>query len=281
MLQKLIIDNITKSLETYWPGFFKKILIAVLVFVVIYYLIKFLTKKAEEKIESNVLQPDIYSKKISALAGNIIYIVLMIFNVLAVFQIIGFDMAILMWWISLALWFASQTTISNMVSWIMIIINKKIRIWDLIEFTGTLNIRWTIEEVNTKHTVVRMFDKRRVIIPNSIVASTPVKTIKLEELIRWEFMIKIPRNIEVSAIRQMLIKIINETDWVIHQEYSNIIVSWFDTSWIIIKWFFFVNPQTKRNVFAVNMDLKNKILETFKKYWIKIPYNHLTINIER
>jgi hypothetical protein len=29
-----------------------------------------------------------------------------------------------------------------------------------------------------------MFDKRRVIIPNSIVASTPVKTIKLEELIR-------------------------------------------------------------------------------------------------
>jgi small conductance mechanosensitive channel len=151
----------------------------------------------------------------------------------------------------------------------------------LIEFTGTLNIRWTIEEVNTKHTVVRMFDKRRVIIPNSIVASTPVKTIKLEELIRWEFMIKIPRNIEVSAIRQMLIKIINETDWVIHQEYSNIIVSWFDTSWIIIKWFFFVNPQTKRNVFAVNMDLKNKILETFKKYWIKIPYNHLTINIEK
>jgi small-conductance mechanosensitive channel len=71
-------------------------LIAILVFVVIYYLIKFLTKKAEEKIESNVLQPDIYSKKISALAGNIIYIVLMIFNVLAVFQIIGFDMAILM-----------------------------------------------------------------------------------------------------------------------------------------------------------------------------------------
>jgi len=42
----------------------------------------------------------------------------------------------------------------------------------------------TIEEITIRHTVVRTIDKRRLLIPNMLMASTPVKTLKTEDLVR-------------------------------------------------------------------------------------------------
>jgi small-conductance mechanosensitive channel len=46
-----------------------------------------------------------------------------------------------------------------------------------------------------------------------------------------------------------------------------------------MKSFFFSNPG-KKSPAIVARDLKPTILEVFKKYGIKIPYNHMTITAE-
>ena len=77
-----------------------------------------------------------------------------------------------------------QSTVENLVSGIFILTNQKIRLGEFVQFMGPLNLMGTIEEINIRYTVIRGFDKRRVILPNSLVAKTPIRTMKSEPLLR-------------------------------------------------------------------------------------------------
>lgn len=118
-----------------------------------------------------------------------------------------------------------ETTIENMIAGVMIMTNQKVRLGDLVQFMGSLNIMGTIEEITIRYTVVRTFDKRRTIIPNTIISSTPIKTLKTESLIRGDIKIRLPRHIDTDQIKSLLIQIINSIKGVLHQEYTNIVVS--------------------------------------------------------
>lgn len=91
----------------------------------------------------------------------------------------------------------------------MIMTNQKVRLGDYVQFLGSLNMMGTIEEINIRYTVIRTFDKRRTIIPNATISSTPIKTLKSEPLIRGDLKIRLPRHIEVDQVKSLLIQIIN------------------------------------------------------------------------
>lgn len=230
-------------------------------------------------MEADSLVSDIYAQKNSKLVGTILFIILMIFNILATFEIIGFDVAIIMWGISLSLWFAMETTIGNLVSWVFILTNKKIKLGDFVEFLGSLKIRGIIEEVNVRYTVIRIYDKRRLIIPNSIVAKTPIRTLKTEPVLKWEVAFTIPRNTPFELIKNIFHQIINANNKIIYPEYSSVMIENFDDSGIRIKGFFFSNP-AKRTPFLIARDIKWSLFEELKKRGIMIPYKHITITTE-
>ena len=65
--------------------------------------------------------------------------------------------------------FASQQAFSNIINGIFIIIFKPFRVGDIIK-VGTLRIG-KIEDITLRHTVIRDFENRRIIIPNSVIGS--------------------------------------------------------------------------------------------------------------
>jgi len=261
------------------PSFFLKLLLWVLLFTIIYLIIKKVISNVKSKIESNNIVADVYAKKNAKLVWWVLFIILMIFNILATFQIIWFDVAIIMWWISLSLWFAMETTIWNMISWIFILTNKKIRLWDFVQFMGPLNMMWTIEEINVRYTVIRTFDKRRTVVPNSLIAKTPIRTLKTEPLLRWEVIFRVPRHVLFPQIKQIFTTIINSNKNILYPEYTTILIDNFDNVGINIKWFFFASP-AKKSPSLVARDLKLELFKELKKYWIKPSYSHLTITTE-
>lgn len=79
-----IITRITEnSLEL-----LKTTALAAGVFIVFLIIIKKVVARVKQRIQDNSLQEDVYSKKMANLAGSMLYILLMIFNILAIFQII-------------------------------------------------------------------------------------------------------------------------------------------------------------------------------------------------
>ena len=96
MNQETIISYIISYIRDNGPSLLGKFFLGALVFVVFYIISKKIVARVRQKIESNSLQSDVYAKRIAQLVGSMIFILLMIFTILAVFQVIGFDVALLM-----------------------------------------------------------------------------------------------------------------------------------------------------------------------------------------
>ena len=274
-----IISTSISYIQTNWSEIFSRLFWGIVAFIVIYFIIKYIVQRVKTKMEWDSLIPDAYAKKNSKLVGGIIFILLMIFNILATFEIIWFDVAIIMWWISLSIWFAMETTIGNLISWVFILTNKKIKLGDFVEFLWWLKLKGTIEEVNVRYTVIRSFDKRRIIIPNSIVAKTPIRTLKTEPILKWQLSLIVPRETSFELVKKIFNQEINNNKSILYPEYCSIIIENFDAHWMILKWFFFSNPAKKMPV-GLAREIKWWIFNELKKYGIKIPYKHITITTE-
>jgi small-conductance mechanosensitive channel len=128
-----------------------------------------------------------------------------------------------------------QSTVENLVSGIFILTNKKIRLGEFVQFMGSLKIMGTIEEINIRYTVIRTFDKRRTIIPNSIVAKTPIRTLKSEPLLRGEIIFIVPRHTPVEQFKATFIQTINGHKNILYPEYTSIMINNFTDSGIELK----------------------------------------------
>lgn len=275
----IIFANMLSYLQEHGLSILWKTLLAFLVFIVFYIVAKRVVARVRNNIEKNSLNTDVYAKRISKLIWSILFIVIMIFAILAVFQVIGFDVAILMWWISLWIWFAMENTIKNMIAGVMILFHKKIRLWEIVQLMWRLKLFGKVEEINVRYTVIKTFDRRRVIVPNSMLVNTPVKTLKTEPLLRWQIDFTLPRHVFIPQVRELMMKAIQGHQYVVHSEYASVLINWFSSAGIQISWFFFTDPK-KKTPFLVWRDLKRQLFETFIKYGIKVPYPHTTLSTE-
>lgn len=71
--------------------------------------------------------------------------------------------------LAVAVGFASQQALGNVVSGLFIVMYKPYRINDRITVKG--DMRGTVEDINLRHTVIRNFENQRIIIPNSVMSS--------------------------------------------------------------------------------------------------------------
>lgn len=71
--------------------------------------------------------------------------------------------------LAIAIGFASQQALGNVVSGLFIVMYKPYRINDRITVKGDL--RGMVEDINLRHTVIRNFENQRIIIPNSVMSN--------------------------------------------------------------------------------------------------------------
>ncbi len=259
------------------PAMIGKILLWLAVFAVLYILINIIIARIQAKITGGAT--DTYAQRNSKFVGRILFIVLLIFAILITFEVVGLDASLIMWGISLSLWFAMQSTIENLVSGILIFTNQKIKLWESIQFLWSLKIMGTIEEITLRYTVIRTFDKRRIIIPNSIVAKTPIRPMKWESLLRGEINITVPRHTPIEQIKSVFTTSINSQKYILHPEYTNIFISTFNDKWVELKGFFFVDPN-KKSPFMATRKIRTLLLGDMKKYGVDIPYPHISLTTE-
>ncbi|MEX0812222.1 MAG: mechanosensitive ion channel family protein [Chitinophagales bacterium] len=68
--------------------------------------------------------------------------------------------------------FASQQAFSNIISGIFIVFFKPFRVGDTIKIG--VDVFGTVEDITLRHTVIKSFENRRIVIPNSIISSETI-----------------------------------------------------------------------------------------------------------
>ena len=81
--------------------------------------------------------------------------------------------------------FAAQEAFSNIINGIFIVIFKPFRVGDLIE-VGERKFGM-VEDITLRHTIIKNFENRRIIIPNSVIGSETIVNDSIEDkkICRW------------------------------------------------------------------------------------------------
>jgi len=185
--------------------------------------------------------------------------------------------------IAVAVGFASQHALSNIISGIFIVIFKPFRIGDRLKIGDKFG---TVEDISLRHTVIKDFENRRIIIPNSIISNEIVinsdfiddvickwieigisydsnielaKSIMKDEILKHPLHIDVRTDIQKEAGEEIVqIRVIHLAD------YSVNIRAW---AW----------AKDSAEGFTMSCDLYESIKIRFDKEGVEIPFPHRTI----
>lgn len=218
-----------------------------------------------------------HAKKVANLIRNLVYYILLGFGVFIAFEVLGFDVGLLLWWVSFGIWLAFKEILGNMIAGIMILYTKEFKMGDVVEVKAEETYLWRIEEITVRYTIIRTLDLRQVVIPNLKMISVPIKTFSAEDIVKLNTTIGIHYNSDVEKAIQVIVNSINQIDFVKEKENTIVFVSNFWDSSIDLKCIFFFDPNSGI-VADYAVGYVNEIINnTLKQNNIEIPYPHTTI----
>jgi len=186
--------------------------------------------------------------------------------------------------IAVVIGFASKDAFSNIISGIFILIFKPFKIADIIEFKGGL--KGTIEEITLRHILIKDFENRRIVIPNSVISNeTIINSHIKDEKIRKHmvFSISYDSNMDkaIDIIRNEAHKhpllIDNRTEEDISNNIPVVVIRVVGLSDFSIDIKAYVWAANPGEAFIMNCDLLKSVFERFNKEGIEIPFPYRTI----
>ncbi len=184
--------------------------------------------------------------------------------------------------------FASQKAFSNIISGLFILIFKPFRVGDVIEVSG--NKKGVVEEITLRHTVIKDFEFRRVIIPNSIISDeTIVNSSITDEKIRKQIEFNISYssdvNLATGIIRNRLknhpLFIDNRTTEEIAAREDKVVirmVAWGDF-YVTLR--AYVWCRNFEDSFILYCDSLDGVKRDFQEMGIEIPFPRTTVDINQ
>ena len=180
--------------------------------------------------------------------------------------------------------FASQQAFANIIGGIFIVIFKPFRVTDRVKIDDT--VEGIVEDITLRHTVIRTYENKRIIIPNAVISNDVIENSDLGEgmICKFiEFDISYESNIDkaMKIMREESMKhpnfLDNRTEKDKKAGISPIrvkVIGIKDSSIRLRAW---VWTKDQSSGFEMGCDLMKNIKERFDKEGIEIPYPHKTI----
>lgn len=187
--------------------------------------------------------------------------------------------------LAIAVGFAAQQSLGNIISGFFIVISKPYKINDRISFPDGMS--GVVEDIGLRHTVIRNFENQRIIIPNSIISNQLLINSNFEDKkicrfvdigISYSSDIDLARKIMVEEIENHPLNIDNRTSEDIEKGDPRVSVKVTllgDSAVNMRAWAWADSPQ---NGFRMYCDVLESIKKRFDKEGIVIPFPQRTIS---
>ncbi|MEI6426549.1 MAG: mechanosensitive ion channel family protein [Candidatus Absconditabacteria bacterium] len=257
-----------------------KIVGAIIVIFILLMVSKVFAKIISKKIVQNTTEGNKHVDKIEKLIHDIVFYVLVIFSFFVGFEIVGFNVGLIIGGISFGVGLAFKEILGNMIAGMMILYTKEFKMGDIVEITADQVYFGRIEEITIRYTIIRTLDLRQVVLPNMLLISTPIKTFSSEDLVKLNAVFGVHYNSDVAQVLDVVTKTINTLEYVKEKENTKTFVSNFADSYIEIKSFFYFDPKCGIIPEVALGEINNAMNIAFIQNKIEVPYNILTVNFE-
>lgn len=186
--------------------------------------------------------------------------------------------------LAVAVGFASQQALSNIISGIFIVIFKPYKITDRIQIRTDLT--GIVEDINLRHTVIRDFQNRRIIVPNSVISDEILINSNYEDdkITKWIDMsisydsdIDLARSIMKEEVEKHPLFLDGRTEEQIENGDPIVpvrVLTLGDSSVNLRAW---ATTKDAADAFVIGCDMVESLKKRFDNEGIEIPFPHRTI----
>ena len=185
--------------------------------------------------------------------------------------------------LAVAVGFASQHALSNIISGIFIVMFKPFRVHDRLQIRDLTGI---VEDITLRHTVIRDFENKRILIPNAVISDEVIINSDFvdERTCRWidvgisyESNIDLAKKIMAEEVLQHPLHIDPRTPEQIENGDPEVTVRVLSLDEYAVKLRAWAWANSSPDGFVMSCDLYESIKKRFDREGIEIPYPHRTL----
>jgi small-conductance mechanosensitive channel len=219
----------------------------------------------------NVSSRVVISKLIRALALTL--------SVLIALPLVGFDLTMLSVFggaLGVGLGFGLQKIASNYISGFIILLDRSLRLGDLITIE---NRQGVIDAIKSRYTVIRSLDGTEAIIPNDIlITSTVINHTYTNSVVSVKTLVTISYDSDLALVRALLLDIAAKHPRVLNHHDSSVLVKALGENGIEIELSVWIN-NADQGQNSLRSDLLIEVLQAFRKNNISIPHQQRDVRI--
>lgn len=194
--------------------------------------------------------------------------------VLTVLREFGFDISTLIGAAGIAgvaIGFAAQTSLSNLISGFFLIWEKPFGVDDVVKTSSTTGVVVAIDLLSTK---IRTFDNTLVRIPNENLIKSEVTTITKYDIRRFDINLGVAYKEDVGRVIRVLKEVANANPFCLDEPEPLVLFLGFGDSalnFLFGVWF------SKTDFLALRNSILREVHDRFRKEGIEIPFPHLSL----
>ena len=172
---------------------------------------------------------------------------------------------------------AAQKVVGNWLSGLLIYFVRPFRIGDALLFRGDYGV---VEEIKITHTIIRTWDNRRLVVPNSVFDSEVVVNYHLKDpRMIGSVLVDISYESDYELAKNLMIKIASEHPNVLPDMPPKVHLLEFGENGMKLRLIFMCKDQP--TAFVTAAELRERIKKAFDEHGIEIPYPRRYIISER
>ena len=231
------------------------ILVAILVLVIFYFVARLINRLVQRSTRSSGRE------NLGEVAGGFIkWIVMFIGFMLAVTVVLPSvspgDLIAGLGVSSVAIGFAFKDILQNWLAGLLILLRQPFEIGDEIEVNGFVG---TVERIETRATLIRQYDAKRVVVPNSEIYTNSVKVITANKFIRSQYDIGVGYGDSIDEAKQVIRRAVESVEGVSKDKPVDVFTWDLAASWVTIRVRWWSDAQRKSIV-----ALHDRVLQTMK-----------------
>jgi small-conductance mechanosensitive channel len=173
--------------------------------------------------------------------------------------------------VGIALGFASQTSVSNIISGFFLIAEQPFRVDDIIQVGNTTGRVLSIDMLSVK---LRTFDNRFVRIPNETIVKSEVVTLTRFPIRRIDLMVGVAYREDLARVRAALLEVARDNRKVLMEPEPMVLFEGFGTSSVDFR---FVAWATREDFVDARNSLADGVKARFDADGIEIPFPHVSV----
>lgn len=265
------LNELLSKIRDFFANYGFNVLAALMILIIGYFFIKLLSK---------LMMRIIYATKIdNAIGGFVVGLIRVILSILLVLAIIsmlgisGNSFLVVFSSVAIAVGMTLKDSLANIANGIVIIITKPFKKGDHIavgDFEGV------VKSIKILTTEIYTFDNKKIVIPNSTIVNSTLTNYTANSTRRADIVIGVSYESDIKQVKKILLDILEKHELVLDIPKYSVILKDFGDSSLDFQLKFWT--KTGDYYSAIN-DIKEIIVEEFRKNNIEIPYNKLDVQL--